>query len=216
LATPPRRARRWPAPKLAPPTSCIEASWALVDVDTAQVVSLQSRLFPAASNAAEAVNGIAPALLRYAEGPAVVALDGIEAVLAHSAAFDSSWGVIKTTAPWVCTLEDWEWPRATTGKKLVEIALAHGVGVVTAHRAFADVLTLCLTLERAHAMRPLREQLDQALTPRKSYAAQVSYDDRELARAAGFRWVPAMKTWVRRMTAEAAAALPFKVRELAG
>ena len=83
-------------------------------------------------------------------------------------------------------------------------AIPAGVGVVSAHRAFADVLTLCLTLERAHERVPLKEMLAKAMAPRKTYAALVSYDDREKAKALRYSWEKIgdktyPKMWVRRV-----------------
>ena len=194
----------------------IEASWAYVDVDTAKVISIHSKIWTSPTNEAKGVNGIPKALLAYGEPFQAVKLgNDLQAILAHNAAFDSAWGAFDSTAPWLCTKDDFEWPGCPSGKKLIEVALAHGVGVVSAHRAFADVLTLCLTLERAHEKVPLREMLAKAGQPRKTYAALVSYDDREKARAAGFSWQSAAKLWTKRLTAEAANSLPFKVREVA-
>ena len=195
----------------------IEASWALVDVDTAKIVVIGSRIWSSPTNDAEAVNGIPVSLLSTYGAPFKPAsFDApVDAILAHNAAFDRQWNAFDSTAPWLCTKDDFEWPACASGKKLIEVALAHGVGVVSAHRAFADVLTLCLTLERAHEKVPLREMLAKAGQPRKTYAALVSYDDREKARAAGFSWQSAAKLWTKRLTAEAANSLPFKVREVA-
>lgn len=204
----------------------IEASWAYVDVETAKVVSIHSRLFKAETNAAESVNGIPLSLLSAFGGvrDPIILSDDLDAsacagtppllaILAHNAAFDSQWGVFEG-APWVCTKDDVEWPCIGPGKKLIEVALAHGVGVVSAHRAFADVLTLCLTLERAHEKAPLKDLLAKAMTPRKTFAALVSYDDREKARAAGFSWKPSSKQWVRRMAVADVPNLPFKAVEV--
>lgn len=195
----------------------IEASWALVDVDSAKVVDVHSRIYVVESNEAEAVNGIPLVLLaRYGGqfGP-VSFVEPVDAILAHNASFDSAWNAFASPAPWVCTMADWDWPCIGPGKKLVDVALAHGVGVVSAHRAFADVLTLCLTLERAHERVPLREMLAKAMTPRKTYAALVSYDDREKARAAGFQWSGASKMWTRRLTEQQAAEIGFPTRLVA-
>jgi len=195
----------------------LELAWAFVDIDTAKVVSVHSRLLFAESNRAEAVNGLPVSLLRLGEvyeRPCSLPFE-VSAILAHNAEFDRQWGVFDSTAPWVCTKADWEWPCIESGKKLVEVALAHGVGVVSAHRAYSDVLTLCATLERAHEKVPLAEMLRKALVPRKKYAAQVSYDNREKAKAAGFSWEAAPKLWTKRMTeAQAAEPMPFKLREV--
>jgi len=197
----------------------IELAWAFVDIETAKVVSIESRLLWATANRGETVNGIPEALLakygdselrslalRYAFDAEPIA------ILAHNAEFDSQWGVFDSAAPWVCTKADWEWPCIESGKKLIEVALAHGVGVVSAHRAYTDVLTLCATLERAHEKVPLAEMLRKAMVPRKKYAALVSYDDREKAKTAGFQWEANLKLWTKRLTSEAAQAMPFKVQ----
>jgi DNA polymerase-3 subunit epsilon len=194
----------------------IEASWAYVDVDTAKVISVHSRIWTSPTNDAESVNGI-PLVLLSAHGLQFepVVLPKVDAILAHNSSFDSAWGAFSSPAPWVCTMADWDWPCIGPGKKLVDVALAHGVGVVSAHRAFADVLTLCLTLERAHERVPLREMLAKAMTPRSLYAALVSYDDREKARAAGFQWSGASKMWTRRLTEQQAAEIGFPTRLVA-
>lgn len=198
----------------------IEVAWALVDLDTAKVVSIQSALVPGDENHAEAVNGIPVSLLRHeTAAPLPVRLPRVEAVLAHNAAFDRSWGAFQLPGliPWACTCDDWEWPLAkgTTKRSLTDIALAHGVGVVTAHRAFSDVMTLCLTLERAHEFEGLRSMLRAALVPRKTYAALVSYADNQKAKDRGFRWQPEPKLWTKRLTeAQAAEPMPFKLREV--
>jgi DNA polymerase-3 subunit epsilon len=194
----------------------IEASWALVQVSTAKVLEIQSRCFFEAVNAAEAINGIPVALLAEADVLEPVVLDSrVTAIVAHNAAFDRSWGVFRPLElPWLCTFEDWRWPRPCPSGRLQDVALAHGVGIVSAHRAYNDVLTLCALLERVHEMGiTLAQQLAEARRPRQLYAAIVSYADNGLAKQAGFRWRPESKQWVRRMLAEEAKALPFKVQE---
>lgn len=56
--------------------------------------------------------------------------------------------------------------------------------------------------------------LERAMRPQATYIAQVSYDDREKAKAAGFSWDGNAKTWSRRMAKEDAARLPFPTREV--
>lgn len=194
----------------------IEACFALVHVDTAQTLEVHSHLFHADANPAEAVNGIGLALLAEAESPRRVGFGrDVVAILAHNARFDSQWDAFISDAPWLCTQDDFRWPRQASGSRLVDIALAHGVAVTSAHRAYTDVLTLCAVLERVHETVPLREQLAYARLPRKTFKALVSYDTNALAKQAGFRWQPETKSWLRRMLPDEATALPFKVLEVA-
>lgn len=194
----------------------IEASWALVHVETAKVLELSSRCFRSTTNAAESINGIPVALLSEAGESEPVELDGrVTAIVAHNADFDAQWCVFRPlSTPWLDT-RDWRWPRCSSDSKLVEIALAHGLGVTSAHRAYTDVLLMAALLERVHEMGfPLAEQLAYARLPRATYQALVPFEQKDLAKAAGFRWEPERKRWVRRMLPEDAASLSFKVREV--
>jgi DNA polymerase-3 subunit epsilon len=98
--------------------------------------------------------------------------------------------------------------RATPS--VIDLALAHGVPVWAAHRALTD----CTYLAQVLASREdLPELLLEAQKPQLLYAAQVSYDDRHLAKEAGFQWQGhgLMKTWTRYLREDEAAALPFNV-----
>lgn len=193
----------------------LEVCWAIVHLDTAQVLGLHSIVVQADENPAEKVNGLSPGLLRHG-APVAFPLDlpEVKAIVAHSASFDSKWGAFDSDAPWVCSCDDWTWPRATNSLKLVDLALAHGVGVVSAHRAYSDVLTLCALMERVHETVPLRQQLANAQRPRSTYAAKVTYAQNHLAKEAGFRWHAETKSWRRRLMPQEATALPFAVVEV--
>jgi DNA polymerase III subunit epsilon len=195
----------------------IEASWALVQVATAKVLELHSYLFHSTVNPAEPINGIPVVLLALADEPEPVVLDRrVTAVVAHNAEFDRQWEVFRPLElPWLDT-RDWRWPRASADSTLVQVALAHGVGVVAAHRAYTDVLTTCALLERVHEMGvSLSEQLEYARRPRQTYEALVSFAQKDLAKTAGFKWEPERKRWTRRMLPEDVAALEFKTRVVA-
>ncbi|WP_204136846.1 hypothetical protein [Halomicronema sp. CCY15110] len=56
--------------------------------------------------------------------------------------------------------------------------------------------------------------INQALRPKAWFKAEVSYDDRQLAKDAGFRWYAADKTWRRRMAIEDTSQLSFRVIQL--
>lgn len=132
-------------------------------------------------------------------------------LLAHNASFDREvlfWAANRAgTLPitpddkWVCTYEDFTWPRGSG--KLVEVALNHGVGVVTAHRALDDCLTLARTLTRvAETGHSLRRLVTEATLPRAEVRAHVSYDNRVEAKKRGFRWDPERRIWHRRVRAD--------------
>lgn len=60
---------------------------------------------------------------------------------------------------------------------------------------------------------PLLCHNGQTADPRNTYAKAVSYDDREQAKAAGFRWDPTTKQWSRRCSQSEIDGLPFAVVE---
>lgn len=194
----------------------IEASWALMHVATAKVLEIHSRLFRETSNPAESINGIPVALLEEGDEPEPVVLDSrVTAIVAHNAEFDRQWKVFRPLElPWLDT-RDWRWPRASADSKLVEIALAHGVGVTSAHRAYTDVLLMAALLERVHEVVPLADQLEYARRPRQLFEALVSFEEKDKAKSAGFKWEPDRKRWVRRMLPEDVAKLGFRTRAVA-
>lgn len=57
----------------------------------------------------------------------------------------------------------------------------------------------------------LPEMIEVAAQPRFLYEAVVGYDDRELAKVAGFYWDKGAKKWLKKMTEDEAEALNFKV-----
>ena len=61
----------------------------------------------------------------------------------------------------------------------------------------------------------LEELLLKATEPRSLYKALVSYEERYLAKNAGFRWnTPVEGAWSKKLTAEEANNLEFKVKIL--
>lgn len=189
----------------------IEAAVCMFDVDLGHIITARSWLVDTGNgNAAEAINGIPSRLMLRGDTLAdvmhalkVVGM-GAECFVAHNAEFDRSWldDATQKAAPWVCSMSDIEWPRQGTGKVLTSIALAHGVGVVAAHRALDDVLTLARVFERCAEMgHDLPAMLTKAMLPRVVVQAIVSYDDREKAKSAGFSWDGATKRWTKRVLA---------------
>lgn len=194
-----------------------------------------SVLLPAGDNPAEKINRIKPAALATLS-PSVTEL-GVTTILemarmadviaAHNAEFDRKWfgsagnnGVLlpnlvdasDNLLPWVCTCNDFEWPYQTRpGQSLIDLALAHGIGVYANHRALTDCQLLATLFDR---MDNLQEMFESALRPKARFVAVVSYDNRELAKQAGFKWFSERKSWERMMPPEDAQQLPFRVRQI--
>jgi DNA polymerase-3 subunit epsilon len=201
---------------------CIEVGAVLFDVTSRSVLMQVSFLLPCDRNPAQAINGI-PAAVSRLEQPwrsglacfeAMVA--DADAVLAHNAAFDRQWfgnGELPALCkPWICSMEDIRWPaerqlRPTPSVR--DLALAYGVPVWAAHRALTDCIYLVQVFQRCDELEAL---LQAALEPRRLVRARLSYDERQLAKDAGFRWnEPVPKAWSRRLSEREIAALPFPV-----
>lgn len=215
----------------------IELGAVLFDAVLGVPIEARSFLLPSDDNAAEPINRIPAAAVRE---PWTIERQHVRPILehlirrgekvrgetllvAHSADFDRQW-LEAPDAPlgrWICSYRDASWPRVPgeTGS-LSSIALAYDVGIVRAHRALEDCLTLAAVLARVHEIEHgLEAWIARALEPKTEVIACVSYADREKAKSAGFRWDPERKLWVRPVRvsqlAEYRGSLPFKTREAA-
>lgn len=204
---------------------CLEVGAILFDVPSRQVLAQQSFLLPVQANAAEPINRI-PADATRLPQPWEAALeyfqsllDAAEVLVAHNAAFDRQWfglGRLPATAkPWLCSMDDMRWPqeRQLRARPSVrDLALAYEIPVWAAHRALTDCIYLAEVFRRCE---DLEQRLVHGLEPRSLFKAQVSYDQRHLARDAGFRWNdPVPGAWSRRLSAREAQALSFGVEDL--
>jgi len=201
---------------------CIEVGAVLFHVPSRAVLSQVSFLLPCSTNPAERVNGIAAEVTRL-DQPREQSLACLEAMataaevlVAHNAAFDCQWfgrgELPDLDRPWLCSMEDIRWPverhlRATPSVR--DLALAYGVPVWAAHRALTDCIYIAQVFEREEQLETL---LLQALLPRKLYRACLPYDQRHLAKEAGFRWNEAVRgAWSKRLTEDERDLLPFEV-----
>ncbi|MFM7085546.1 MAG: 3'-5' exonuclease [Cyanobium sp.] len=201
---------------------CIEVGAVLFDVASRSPLMQVSFLLPCDHNPAQHVNGI-PAAVSRLQQPWQSGLHcfldmvaSAEALLAHNVGFDRQWfGTELLPAldkPWICSMEDIRWPadrhlRATPSVR--DLALAYGVPVWEAHRALTDCIYLVQVFQRCHDLETL---LQVALEPRCLVRARLSYDERQLAKDAGFRWnEPVPRAWSRRLSDREIAALPFAV-----
>jgi DNA polymerase-3 subunit epsilon len=201
---------------------CLEVGVILFDVTSRQVLAQQSFLLPVEANAAEAINRIPasvtslpqpwPAALNYLQS----LLDAADVLVAHNAAFDRQWfgrgHLPATDKPWLCSMDDMRWPaerQLRSRPSVRDLALAYEIPVWAAHRALTDCIYLAEVFRRCD---DLEELIERGLEPRQLMRAQVSYDDRHLARDAGFRWnEPVKGAWARRLSVREARNLDFPV-----
>jgi DNA polymerase III subunit epsilon len=197
----------------------VEVGAALFDVPSRSVLSQVSTLLPVKENPVEHINGIRAetaratpdVVLKQAKELVRALASHADAYVAHNAAFDSKWLPSLSDKPWICTMEDVRWPRASKGHpSVVSLALDYGVPVWAAHRALTDCTYLAQVMEREPELERL---LKAALEPRQYYVAVLPYDERQKCKDAGFQWdrqVP--KAWSKKLSATEAEALPFPTR----
>lgn len=124
-----------------------------------------------------------------------------EYVLAHNAPFDRAFyeetckrlGHEVVLNKWIDTSVDVPYDEKISTRKLIHLAAEHGFLNPFAHRAVFDVLTMlavCAKYDWQDIKRLSHE-------PNVKLIAQVSYDDREKAKARGYRWDAPAKQWVK-------------------
>jgi hypothetical protein len=83
---------------------------------------------------------------------------------------------------------------------LITTALNHGIGVTKAHRALSDCQLIAELFDRTEDLQGLFERaIARANEPRYLVIAQVSFDQQDLAKSAGFYWQPDGKLWVKEL-----------------
>lgn len=201
---------------------CLELGAILFSIPHRQVLAQMSCLLPVDRNPAESINRIPAEVSRVDQpwGEGLVwfekMMDHADYLVAHNAAFDRQWfgrgALPKATRPWLCTLDDVRWPEARNLRarpSVIDLALAYGIPVWSAHRALTDCTYLAEVFQRCDDLELL---IAHALEPRRLVRAQVSYDQRHLAREAGFRWnEPVKGAWARRLSEREERELPFSV-----
>ena len=148
-------------------------------------------------------------------------LDVSDAVIAHNVQFDKQWfgkgHLPEIKKPWICSMEDISWSSKLNLKaspSVVDLALAHEVPVWSAHRALTDCIYIVEVFKRCKEFNfiDLEQMLVKALEPKKLVKAEVSYEERNFAKNAGFRWNDPVKgSWTRKLSERAAAKLDFSV-----
>lgn len=152
------------------------------------------------------ITGITNALLNAYGKPRAATLKGLLATvknvdyfLAHNGnnfdkPFLESWckreGLPMPTQPWIDSLVDLPAESYKRGANLFVMA-AHAGFLFDGHRAVNDVLATFKILSKYD----IDVVIQRALTPNVRARAVVSYDDRQLAKSAGFQWAPERKRW---------------------
>ena len=142
-----------------------------------------------------------------------------DVIVAHNAEFDMKWfGLNKMPQikkPWICSMDDITWPadrQLKTRPSVRDLALAYGVPVWNAHRALTDCIYLAEVFIRCSELEKL---LIRALEPKVLLRAEISYEERHLAKNAGFRWNDPIKgAWSRKMSRRDMKKLEFPVHEV--
>lgn len=131
-------------------------------------------------------------------------MEKCEYVIAHNAPFDKGFFVSEMNhlglSPakelgWIDTVMDLPYPEEITTRKLVHVAAEHGFVNPYAHRAVFDTLTMLTVMSNYDFDKVLERQQ----SPSVEVVAQVSYDERELAKKRSFRWDGQRKLWTKSM-----------------
>ncbi len=203
----------------------IEIGCILFHVPSKAVLSQVSFLLPVTSNEAEYINGISVEVTNIIQpwedglNFFLKLVDSSDVIVAHNVDFDKKWfgkgRLPKLEKKWICSLEDINWSCQKSLKNrpsVTDLALSFSIPVWNLHRALSDCFYISEVFKKCEN---LEELLIKATEPRFLYRALVSYEERSLAKNAGFRWNnPVEGAWTKKLTAEEAIDLDFKVQIL--
>ena len=202
-------------------STVIELGAVLYSVKHQTTIAQFSSLYHAPDNPCEHINRIPASAVResvnqFESSDSSQSLlgnfaDSADAYVAHNAKFDQSF-LGWNDKPWLCTCFDFNWSKANRQSgSLVNLALEYGIGVSSAHRALTDCQLIAALFDRCEN---LQEMIALASRPKAVFVAMVSYDDRQLAKDAGFKWNGQTRTWTRQMVIEEASELEFPVKQI--
>lgn len=98
---------------------------------------------------------------------------------------------VQIDLPWIDTLTDLPYSEALKTRKLSYLAAEHGFLNPFAHRSLFDVLTMM----KIFSQYPVEEIVNISRSPMVRVVAHVSFEERDKAKAMGFRWDPTRKEW---------------------
>ena len=97
--------------------------------------------------------------------------------------------------PWIDTLTDVEYPKHCVAKNMTYLCGYHGFVNPFPHRAVFDVAAMMKVL----ANYDIERVIEVSKSPTIVIKASVSYDDRQLAKDAGFYWDGKRKFWLKKI-----------------
>mgnify|MGYP005844401257 CR=1 FL=1 len=191
----------------------IELGAILYSVNHRCALQQLSTLFPVTDNTAEHINRIPAAASQLCISPFLGALIAIfrdwerqaDYLVAHNAKFDKQWfgqGVLPVISkPWLCTYDDFRWPKNDKPVNLVQTALNHGIGVNQAHRALTDCQLISALFDRVDNFEAvLEDAIARSQEPFVYAIAEVSRFRKNQAKSRGFRWNRYIEQkWVKRI-----------------
>ncbi len=203
----------------------IEIGSILFHVPSRSVLSQASFLLPVNENKAEYINGIPQGVSNISQPWEkgleffLSLVDSCDLIVAHNAEFDKKWfgkgKLPQLNKKWLCSLEDinWSFKKSLKSRPSVsDLALSFEIPVWNLHRALSDCYYLSEVFKKCENLEDL---LMKAKEPRYLYKAIVSYEDRTLAKNAGFRWnSPIQGAWTRKLSENEAIKLDFEVQIL--
>jgi DNA polymerase III subunit epsilon len=137
--------------------------------------------------------------------PAIyAALEGVQAIVAHNAAFDFSFVNRRFPAlklPWVCSLKDVQWDAfglGTSGKSVSALLTESGFFMRNAHRAGPDcwALAVLLVMLSSDGRTRLSHLIQAARRPTYCLVAQgAPFFLKDTLKSAGYRWCPGRRAW---------------------
>lgn len=201
-------------------------------LDMVNLLVQQDLASPEAVKVAAEVAGLSQAdLSRRGLPPAEVLsvtadyMAGTAAVVAHNGTlFDKvllavefkRHGIAMPDKVWIDTCLDLPYPPKVSTRKLTYLAVEHGFMNPFPHRAIFDVITMLQVLRQYD----VDLALDSAQQPTLAVQALTNYDQRDLAKAAGFYWRAERKAWIKAVKAnkleELRAAVKFQIKVLDG
>jgi DNA polymerase-3 subunit epsilon len=184
-----------------------EIAAAVFDTISNSVLAFHSCLFPTenVSKKIEELTTISSELtMRCPIDNSIAALqemyDKCEYAVAHNASFDMGFVSKKMDLKdkvWVCSYKELKWKHKA--QRLTYMCADHEVPIFGAHRAINDVMMLCGLLRKCEN---LENQIIELKTMEKfTVQALVSFDDRHLAKEAGFRWDANKRLWLKEVRA---------------
>jgi len=203
----------------------IEIGCILFNVPHQSVISQLSFLLPVETNDAEFINGIpvdvSNVIQPWREGIQffLKLVESCDFIVAHNAAFDKKWfgrgNLPSLDKKWICTLDDINWSFKKNIKSrpsVTDLAIGFNIPVWNLHRALSDCYYIAEVFKRIDNLENI---LLKATEPKYLYKAIVSYEDRSLAKNAGFRWNTHVHgAWTKKLSETEAIELNFKVEIL--